>query len=432
MDSKIVFTSVLINVKKLTLPVFILSTIFMIVFSVKAITSWPNPWNQLSITIACLLPLFIILTGGASKWFLKNNCRVETQCCLLIILLGILNVIFGEHRNENFKGMGLFLLSGLCVFSTAKFILKSYKAQVLLFWLYTFGLVILAIHSLYSHLWLNQVRMLVSDNPIPESAIITLFFSGPLFLISRKKTSKGKVTLICCLLLGATSIFATQERGAILCLLVMIALLCFLFIKRFWLYFLCIILSGCVLSNIFYETRKDLPQNVQQLIAKLKSPPIYRMEMYFFSYHVITKNPFWGTGLWAPLSNHLSDYNEQISAFSGDNKEKFYSFVENENENNTSFHNMLLCMFVQMGSIFTITYLLLMYYIFRTAFQNYKQSPETYLTFKLLATLFFGFFIQSMFVDALMYPNINFIFHSILGAMSNSNLNHSSDLKSWH
>jgi len=402
--------------QKLTLPVFLFSMLFMVTCSNTAVNNWPNPWNQLSITIACLFPLFLASFSNLSKWLKGKEVQSELLFIPIIIILGILNVAIGEERYENFKGMGLFLLSGVTVFTTTILILKSYKAQTIFYWFYTLMLLTIALNSFYAPLRFNYLKPLFSNNPIPESVTVTLLLAGPLLLLGRQKTTLGRVAIISFLLLGAASIVAIQQRAAIAALIIMILLLGCLFINRFWIYLLCAIVSISLLFNIKSESYKELPENSKKFLKVIESTPVVRMEMYYFAYYLIKKKPWLGTGLWAPLSHHLPDYKESILATSKHDKRLFLDAVDRDS---TSFHNILLCMFVQMGSIFAITYLALLGHIFFKVFQNHREPLTSHSSLKSLMVLFFGFFIQSMFLDTLMYPDINFLFHSLLGVLAN-------------
>ena len=78
-------------------------------------------------------------------------------------------------------------------------------------------------------------------------------------------------------------------------------------------------------------------------------------------------------------------------------------------------------MFVQMGSIFAILYLGLLFLVFSKTFQLGKKNPQSLLRLKLIMVPLTGFFIQSLSVDSLMYPDVNLVFHSILAILVSYN-----------
>jgi hypothetical protein len=402
------------RLEKLVLPAFLISTIFMVTSASKAINYWSWPWNQVSIFFACILPTLLVILVNSKDWFKKQIGTLEVKLILIIIALGILNIVFGEAPSKNFKGMGLFLVSGISIFAATKFILRSQRSQTYLFWLYTIVLAGLSSYSIYAQLSIGFYTATFANNPIPESAIITLLLSGPILLLNRQKTLRGRGILILCILIGIAAIIILRQRAAIFSVLVTISLIGFLYIKKFWAYFLCVMLIMTISLKVAYISFDKLPENTQGILVDLKNLPVERMEMYFFAYHLIKKAPFTGTGLWAPLTHHLSDYKEVFAL--NDERILFRQVVEREN---TSFHNFLLCMFVQMGSSFALIYLGLLAYLFVNLSKTYKKSHHIRTNSKLFTILLAGFFIQSMSVDSLMYPDINFLFHSLLGVIIN-------------
>ena len=402
-------------IEKITLPAFLISTAFMIIFASNAVNRWQWPWNQLSITVACLIPFFLVTLHKAPKWRQGKEIRLEMFFVPALFILGLLNVVFGEDLQKNFKGMGLFLLTGISIFAAAMYIFNSGKTQKILFWFYSVVLALLSAYSIYGQLWLGFYNPSIYDNPIPESALLSLLLAGPLMLYEDQKTFKGRVLLFSILLVGVAAIVILRQKAAVVSILVVISLLGFFFFKRFWEYFLCTMLVMAFSLKIAYLSYDKLPQTAQGTLNDLKELPLERMEMYFFAYHLIKKKPLIGTGLWAPLTHHLSDYDEKI-LLSQNSKKRFREVVDRDT---TSFHNLILCMFVQMGSVFAIVSLGLFYVVFRKMSQLYKSFPESRNKIKVIIALFTGFFIQSMFVDSLMYPDINLLFYSLLGVMVN-------------
>ncbi|MCK4817157.1 hypothetical protein KA005_15410, partial [bacterium] len=74
---------------------------------------------------------------------------------------------------------------------------------------------------------------------------------------------------------------------------------------------------------------------------------------------------------------------------------------------------------VGMGGLFSITYIALIVYILRNVFCNIKENPEKRLQAAMLLIPLTGFLIHSMTFDSLLFPHLNWIFHSYLGLMAN-------------
>lgn len=401
---------------KSTFPVYLLSLLFMITFSNDAINFWESPWNQLSIAIACLLPILLIIISNASWSVFRKDIPLEFYFIFLIILLGILNIFFGENFLSNFKGMGLFLLSGIFIFAATFFTLKPLKFQIIFLWLCTFSILGLSLNCIYNYK-LKGNGVLFSGNPIPESLIITLLLAGPLLLLHYHKKGVGRLFFISCFILGVGAIIILEQRMAILSLLIIFYIAGFIFIKRFWVYSLCLIAIIGISASHIYKNYNELPNNLQKALNEVQSVPVYRMEMYFFALHLLEKKPLFGSGLWAPLTHHLADYKERIFTPPELDKASFAKFV-NYGEN-TSFHSLPLCMLVQMGSLFTLVYIGVIFYLVNKSFNICKEDPDSQLHLKLLFIIMSGFMIQSLAIDSLMYPSINFLFHSFLGLTAN-------------
>ena len=137
---------------------------------------------------------------------------------------------------------------------------------------------------------------------------------------------------------------------------------------------------------------------------------LHRLELYPFALHVYKKHPFFGTGLRAFSHDiYLKDYqvhNQSLDSF---------SVTVNKLQ---TFDNMALTGFVELGSIMTICYLgLIFYIIFRYCRNTQPFSLNHKKEFVLLLPLL-GLAIHSMTYDSLIFPQINWLFHVQLGILA--------------
>jgi hypothetical protein len=88
-------------------------------------------------------------------------------------------------------------------------------------------------------------------------------------------------------------------------------------------------------------------------------------------------------------------------------------------EEKKTLENMILCGFVEMGGIFSITYIVLILYLLKKLLSFTKDKPKKRQQAVLLLIPLAGFFIHSMIFDSLIYPHLNWLFHSFLGLMAN-------------
>ena len=138
----------------------------------------------------------------------------------------------------------------------------------------------------------------------------------------------------------------------------------------------------------------------------------FRLENYTFAAHIFLKKPLFGIGLHAPLADYLKDYHQKIT-----NNTKYPNFIKDKK----TLENIMLCGFVGMGGIFTITYIALIIYLLRNLFRLSRDKPEKRLQAVLLLIPLAGFLIHSMTFDSLICPHLNWIFHSFLGLIANFN-----------
>ena len=116
---------------------YLVSTLFMVFFSVNAIQTWPDLWAQTFITLACILPAFFILVKKPLP-IQDKDWSIIIKLALAIVILGVLNILYSEDRIASFKGMTLFLMSGVLVFITTYNLFTSRQAQKQFMYLCTF------------------------------------------------------------------------------------------------------------------------------------------------------------------------------------------------------------------------------------------------------------------------------------------------------
>jgi hypothetical protein len=393
----------------MALIVYCASTIFMVFFSTTAIQIWPYPWNRLSILIASLLPMILVIVWKIPAWIHQKEFQKELYFALIIVILGILNIVFSDNRPVTLKMMVLFLISGIGIFAVTSSLFSTKFRRAIFLWLCWISLLALCVSGTIEYLDRKSI-FLFSYNPIPAGSLLILFFVGPLVLFA---SSSWRLSLIHVLsiVFGIVLIVLIGKRGPIFGLLGMAFLLGSLLIgRRFWI----IVLILLIFVGIEYKFRNNLSSTfVDKLII---DRPIFtiinRLEGYPFAVHVFSKNPLFGVGLGAPLEKYLRGYREKITI------PRRYPFFQHIKDNRT-LENIILCGFVEMGGLFTIAYIVLLIYLLARVFGFVRRRRKSRLHAILLLTPLFGFFIHSMTFDSLIYPHLNWLFHSLLGLMAN-------------
>ena len=204
---------------------FFLSTIFMVFLSVHAVHKWPGLWAQVAIPLACILPAIAVLFKIRHDLIRNEKWPVEIKLVLAIVVLGLLNICFSENQHASFKGMGLFLMSGVLVFAISYFLFNSKHVKKAFFYLCTFCFISLLIIGAFE--FIQQVGasgkriLLLSSNPIPAGSLLILLSIGPLFMFGQAESKREKILWGSCLLAGVLLTILIGQKGPVLALFVM-------------------------------------------------------------------------------------------------------------------------------------------------------------------------------------------------------------------
>lgn len=385
--------------------VYCSATVFMIFFSITAIQKWPFPYNQISISISCILPAVLVFVWKFRDWIQNKSITKESVYILIILGLGLLNILFSEDRSTTLKAMSLFLLSGIGVFWVTKHLLNTRFRQNIFLWLCTICFLVLCAYGAFEYSVSKSniyPILLFSYNAIPAGSLLILLIIGPLQLFP----NKNRGLMIFCLILGFILILLIGRRGPLLGVASMVLLFGFLAGGKLWrIILLALILIG---SGYYYQCyfKKSIQQRNHSSLSTKE-----RLEHYLYGAHVFSKKPLFGIGLRASLSPYLSDYKAKLHISS------YYKIAVIQKLK--TLENIVLTSLVEMGLFFSFAYFLLIYHLLTKNFRNNWNEKSH----RLRATLFLlplgGFFVHSMTFDSLMFPHLNWLFHSLLGMMAN-------------
>ena len=107
------------------------------------------------------------------------------------------------------------------------------------------------------------------------------------------------------------------------------------------------------------------------------------------------------------------DYKSKI--YPKDNDLSFYHMTRGLN----IFDNMILSLLAEAGGAFTVVYLSLLIYSIKCLFRNSKINGDVRLQNWFIFAILIGFFSHSMTFDSLKFPNLNWLFHSVLALAVN-------------
>jgi hypothetical protein len=401
-------------IKNFAISAYFFSTIFIVFFSVHAVQKWPSLWAQGAISLACIVPAIAVLFKVGPDLIVGEKWPVEIKFVLIIVVLGLLNVCFSENQLASFKGMALFLMSGILVFSISYFLFNSKQAQKGFFYLCSFCFVILLVFGYFE--FIQQINVpgkrifLFSSNPTPAGSLLILLSVGPLVLAAQAENRWEKFLWASCLLIGILLIFLIAKRGSILALFVMVFVGAIICRNGAWI----LILVALVLASIGYQFRDSTLLLYKEQLLK-KETVLVRMEFYYIALDVMREKPVFGLGFNSPLSRFiLYDYKSRIySEYGG---RSFYQMTRGVEV----FDNMLLSFMCEMGGLFALAYAGFLGYVLKNIGLVRSGNANVRAHTSLLLIVVVGFLLHSLTFDSLKYPHLNWIFHSLLGLMANS------------
>jgi hypothetical protein len=407
------------------LKVFLCSTLFIVIFSVTAIHSWPPLVKHVSILLACILPVAIIVLVRIPIWFSEKKVPKEVLWALLVFILGIAVSLQSENSWITIKSTVLFMASGPFIFIATQYLFKSIKSQEVFLWMTSLILLCFGFLGFYEYNYPGNI-LLFSENRLAAGASLILLSTSPMILLARKCSTPLRLTLILSLTSSAILIILLAKKGPFLSLVV-ILLFAVGFITRKHLKLLLgfALLTGCLLLT------SESTLSKYKSTYKVNSSITMRAEHYFFGFHVFKKNPVWGLGSRPNLFSYFycdvqskesmkvkallckDRFNYDLTFFS--QRGRYWGYYETLR----TFENIVLTFLVEMGGLFSAIYFGGVIYIFIVFFKKFRAPPQQNLAGILTIAVMVGFAFISCTFDTLRFPNLNWLFHSFLGLMVN-------------
>lgn len=241
--------------------------------------------------------------------------------------------------------------------------------------------------------------------------ILLLFAAGPFTLFNRAASWKGKTLATGILALGFGAAYLIGSRFVILLPFVLLPLLGgFRRIKP--LHLLGGMLLFLTIAAAFFH---QLPDKVLRLHDY--ESVFYRVETIPTAMHIVPQRPFFGIGLRASREPYLKDYELQTGLTS---TKGFMDVIRK----NVTFDNMLTTMLVGTGLIPTLLYLVLLATYCRRLLLSQKNIPKSGLTYRAIGLAVTCCLIHFLVHDGLLYPQINWNFHLLLGLVAQDEKQH--------
>ena len=126
--TQLISKKIIARYNNLIFNTFCLSTLFILIFSVKAIQSWPSLIGKVAILLACLLPATMIAFVQVPAYFREKKVPKEILWVFLIFILALTSSLLNDTPLISFKATGLFFVTGPFIFITAIYLFKSMRS----------------------------------------------------------------------------------------------------------------------------------------------------------------------------------------------------------------------------------------------------------------------------------------------------------------
>jgi len=390
------------------------------------------PWTEtvcwvifclVSLHLAFVQPYLVIFPGERTNVFSGILCIVALLPALLLafrrpirasasellVTLGLLflAVMGGLLSLTPFSSSLRVLVlagSGLGGFWCSRILLNSPHRQKAFAWLCAGCLAGIIIASLHQYPETGTVDYSLYSQSHPLIQMLLLFAVGPLALVSWRKPHLAAVGVV---LLIATyvTLYVTgvdDTRSAVLIPMAVLAVPALFGSYRSGAVpvglVLLFVLSAAAAYYVSHLSHRGLFQYQE-----------YRLESYPFSWHVAKQHPVLGIGLRSPRVEFLDGYDVKLPAYSR------HAFEREVNYLVTS-ENVFLTFMVGLGLPFLVLYALALVVLLARLFRLLAKPPP-YMVFHPLVLLvpLTGCILHLFTTDALLYPQVNWFFHVLLG-----------------
>jgi O-antigen ligase len=381
-------------------------TYIILLWSPQVLGRYVGKWRTIAIFI---FPWLMLCLAFSWQVLTSRRHRPEIILIVAIIILGILNVCCSDSPVQTLPAMWLFLLGGIIPLWVAMFLFGHRPRLIIFDWFCAGALaVVLAVEL---GLWVlrgpygSGVFQIFINHPIPLGTLVILLSPGPVRLLAASRPPlrlAGGLLVLAALFL----IFLTHKRGTWLTVAAMLVVVILYLARRRRLLVAAFIIALAVI----------LPLQAHRHLARLNpgephdASILQRLELYNFALHVWKAHPFTGMGLRSYThQRYLPDYHRRNPSLT-----RFPQAVATIH----TFDNMLLTSLVEMGSLLTLAYLGLFFFIVIRYGRRLWAAPVPVPLewFRLL--VLGGFALHSLSYDSLLFPPVNWLFHVHLGIMA--------------
>lgn len=354
----------------------------------------PGERTNLFTVLVLTLPALQLLLVKADTGLSWKNC---IPWGVLALGLGASALASSDSQASAFRGLAFFLpaVSGIIC---GRFLLGPFASRVLAFKLFTICFAALA----GSHLIFGVMPSFMGLHHHALAGMLLLLSSGPIYFACNSDRV-WKTASVALLGLGLYVCFAAGSRFVVLLPFALIPI--YLAFKFISLRSSLAVLAVCaIIAGVFFYVFPDKVPHVVNYESVF-----YRVEAFPATLTIIKKHPLLGIGIRTSRIEHLQFFTPSFCIVS---KDQFMAVVGN----NVTWDNQYLSLLCGIGIPLTLLYLilagrLLTGYFGKVWRHEIDRPSEKALTFALLASV-----IHFSVHDGLYYPQIDWLFHVLLGA----------------
>jgi len=289
--------------------------------------------------LLCALSLLAALISSSRKANRGSFTEVVVSVILLVLIV-ISGYLSASPQSSLLRGFAV-AAAGLGGFWTARLVLDTAEKQILFAWLCTAILAALLVMCVLGYLIFGQAMHFLDVNPHPLAGRIMLLFFGPLtlMLVGRRGLQAVGIVLLC---VSYVVFYMTNLRSAMLIPVALAAVALGMRTLRPKQFF-ALVVPMILVFALF------IPYLPKGKIGLEYEPAYYRAENFSFSWHIVTKHPFFGIGLRAPREQYLEDY---VKWYPFVTKEKYAESVKTI----VTTENTFLTFMTDLGLPFTLLY----------------------------------------------------------------------------
>jgi len=341
----------------------------------------------------------------------RHSCRIpwrwsEIAVCLILGGFAVASTLYSVDRVSS--GLRVFVLftSGLGGFWCARILLCDSSGQERFQWLCLILLAGAVVWGLIGYFTLGRPSYIFQAHEHPVNTVFLLLWVAPLGFIARG----GRLGFglgLSALVISFVVICLSGKMAAMWIPLLAAAIGAALKIRR----------GGRIAALCFGFVAVAVLLTMQYVPVRYwasSSSVWFRAENYPFCLHIIEKHPVLGIGLWEPREQYLDDYEIRYPGLS---KEQFREmFATNRTPENT-----FLTFMTDLGLPFALLYMASLAYLLWALFGALRlKPPEPFMNPLVILIPIVAGVLYFQVYDGLMYPQVNWFFHVLLGMIPTS------------